>query len=53
MSKNGSYANQRRESIMLFNPVSADFDVLDPRSREIMPKTIEFFESKGQARFRQ
>ena len=37
---------------MLFNPVSADYNALDPRSREIMQKTIEFFETKGKARLK-
>jgi acyl-CoA dehydrogenase len=32
---------------MLFNPKNARFDHLDPRSREIMQKTIAFFETKG------
>ena len=34
----------RASNVMLFNPVTDDFDALDPRSREIMRKTIEFFE---------
>jgi acyl-CoA dehydrogenase len=38
---------------MLFNPVSADYDALDPRSREIMRKTIEFFETKGKTRLKE
>ena len=37
---------------MLFNPVSADHGSLDPRSREIMQKTIEFFETKGKVRLK-
>jgi acyl-CoA dehydrogenase len=37
---------------MLFNPVSADYGSLDPRSREIMQKTIEFFETKGKAQLK-
>ena len=32
---------------MLFNPRKATFDHLDARSREIMRKTIAFFEAKG------
>ncbi len=32
---------------MLFNPATADFGTLDPRTREIMTRTIEFFEDKG------
>ncbi|MFZ2631691.1 MAG: acyl-CoA dehydrogenase [Desulfosalsimonadaceae bacterium] len=32
---------------MLLNPKKATFDHLDPRSREIMKKTIEYFESRG------
>jgi len=31
---------------MLFNPKKAQFDHLDERSREIMKKTIDFFETK-------
>jgi acyl-CoA dehydrogenase len=37
---------------MLFSPVSADYAALDPRSREIMQRTIEFFETKGKARLK-
>ncbi len=37
---------------MLFNPATADFDSLDPRSREIMDATVEFFETKGLARLK-
>ena len=38
---------------MLFNPATADLGTLDPRSQEIMRKTIEFFESKGKARLKE
>jgi acyl-CoA dehydrogenase len=38
---------------MLFNPATNDFDGLDPRSREIMQKTIEFFETKGKVRLKE
>ena len=34
---------------MLFNPRNANFEHLDPRSREIMQKTVDFFEAKGKA----
>lgn len=37
---------------MLFNPATATFDSLDPRSREIMQKTIAFFEEKGKAQLK-
>ncbi len=37
---------------MLFNPATTDFDSLDPRSREIMNATVEFFETKGLARLK-
>ena len=37
---------------MLFNPATADFDSLDPRSREIMSAAVEFFETKGLARLK-
>jgi len=37
---------------MLFNPATADFDSLDPRSREIMNATVEFFETKGKVRLK-
>ena len=32
---------------MLFNPSSEQFKNLDPRTREMMAKTVEFFENKG------
>ena len=38
---------------MLFNPQTASFDHLDARSREIMLKTIDFFESKGKRKLKQ
>ena len=38
---------------MLFNPATADFDALDPRSRDLMHRTIEFFESKGKIRLKE
>ena len=38
---------------MLFNPAINDFEALDPRSREIMQKTIEFFETKGKVRLKE
>ncbi len=38
---------------MLFNPRKATFENLDPRSREIMQKTIDFFEAKGKARIKE
>jgi acyl-CoA dehydrogenase len=38
---------------MLFNPATNDFEALDPRSREIMQKTIEFFETKGKVRLKE
>ena len=38
---------------MLFNPVTDDFNALDARSREIMRKTIEFFETKGKVRLKE
>ena len=34
---------------MLFNPRNKAFEHLDDRSRELMQKTIEFFENKGKA----
>ncbi len=34
---------------MLFNPRNKTFEHLDDRSRELMQKTIEFFENKGKA----
>jgi len=37
---------------MLFNPKKARFDHLDERSREIMKKTIEFFENKGKTKLK-
>ncbi len=38
---------------MLFNPTTATFENLDPRSRELMERTIEFFESRGKARLKE
>ena len=38
---------------MLFNPKKAQLDHLDPRSREIMQKTIDFFETKGKKQLKQ
>jgi len=35
---------------MLFHPKKENYDKLDPRSREIMQKTIEFFENKGKTK---
>ncbi len=32
---------------MLFNPKNEKFEHLDKRSKEIMLKTVEFFENKG------
>ena len=37
---------------MLINPKKAQFDHLDERSREIMKKTIEFFENKGKTKLK-
>jgi acyl-CoA dehydrogenase len=38
---------------MLFNPKKARFDHLDERSREIMKKTIKFFETKGKKQLKE
>lgn len=38
---------------MLLNPKTATFDHLDEKSREIMKKTVEFFEKKGKARLKE
>ncbi|MFH1468125.1 MAG: acyl-CoA dehydrogenase [Pseudomonadota bacterium] len=38
---------------MLFNPRTATFDTLDPRSREIMRKTIAFFEERGKRKLKE
>ena len=38
---------------MLFNPKQASFDHLDERSREIMQKTIDFFETKGKKKLKE
>jgi acyl-CoA dehydrogenase len=38
---------------MLFNPKKTQFDHLDERSREIMKKTIEFFETKGKKQLKE
>ena len=39
--------------MILLNPKKEKFDHLDPRSREIMEKTIEFFENKGKEKLKQ
>ena len=39
--------------MILLNPKKERFDHLDPRSREIMEKTIEFFENKGKGELKQ
>ncbi len=38
---------------MLLNPKKETYDHLDDRSREIMKKTIEFFENKGRSKMKQ
>ena len=38
---------------MLFNPRSESFEHLDARSKEIMAKTIAFFEAKGKAQLKE
>jgi acyl-CoA dehydrogenase len=38
---------------MFFNPKTEKFASLDPRSREIMEKTIAFFENKGKQKLKQ
>jgi acyl-CoA dehydrogenase len=38
---------------MLFNPKKAQFAHLDEQSREIMKKTIDFFETKGKKRLKE
>ena len=37
---------------MLLNPKKETFDHLDPRSAEIMKKTVEYFETRGKARLK-
>ena len=38
---------------MLFNPATESFSGLDDRTREIMVKTVEFFETKGKAKIKE
>ncbi|GBC62806.1 acyl-CoA dehydrogenase [Desulfonema ishimotonii] len=38
---------------MLFNPKNETYDHLDARSKEIMQKTIEFFETKGKKKLKE
>jgi acyl-CoA dehydrogenase len=38
---------------MLFNPKKAQFEHLDEQSREIMKKTIDFFETKGKQKLKE
>jgi len=44
---------EKESATMLFNPRTETFANLDPRSREIMQKTIAFFETKGKARLKE
>jgi acyl-CoA dehydrogenase len=37
---------------MLLNPKTEKFEHLDPRSRQIMEKTIDYFESRGKAKLK-
>lgn len=37
---------------MILHPKNETFEHLDPRSREIMLKTVEFFESKGKKKLK-
>jgi acyl-CoA dehydrogenase len=53
VSRTSSHANNNSGSGLLFNPAVEDFAGLDPRSREIMEKVCEFFESKGKARLKE
>ena len=38
---------------MLLNPKTETFEHLDPASRELMKKTVEFFENKGKAKLKE
>ncbi|MDZ7833379.1 MAG: acyl-CoA dehydrogenase family protein [Desulfobacterales bacterium] len=38
---------------MLLNPKTETFEHLDPESRELMKKTVEFFENKGKAKLKE
>ena len=38
---------------MLLNPKTETFEHLDPESRELMKKTVEFFETKGKAKLKE
>ena len=38
--------------MILLNPKKATFDHLDPKSREIMKKTIDYFESRGKQKLK-
>lgn len=38
---------------MLFNPKNEKFEHLDKRSKEIMLKTVEFFENKGKTKLKE
>jgi acyl-CoA dehydrogenase len=42
-----------KEELMLFNPNTAKFDHLDAASRDMMHKTIAFFEKKGKKTLKQ
>ena len=44
----------KKEKIMIFlNPKKEKYEYLDERSREIMLKTIAFFENKGKKKIKQ
>lgn len=45
--------NAKNEVVMLLNPKSETFDHLDDRSRELMKRTVDFFERKGKQRCKQ
>ncbi|RLE28745.1 MAG: acyl-CoA dehydrogenase [Acidobacteria bacterium] len=42
-----------KEPTMLFNPATESFESRDPRTREIMKLTVEFFEKKGKAQLKE
>jgi acyl-CoA dehydrogenase len=45
--------NRHQGDPVLLNPRNAAFDELDARSRQIMRRTIDFFETKGKQRLKQ
>ena len=44
---------KNKEYSMLLNPSTQTYDYLDPASKELMLKTITFFETKGKKKLKE